>query len=111
MTMRYPIAIEIGDEKTAYGVTVPDLPGCFSAGDTLGEAISNAEEAMLLWFDEDVPVSPPAPSKIEDLRRLKEFKNRIWVLVSLDFTRNRPAEWTGSINSAAPELDIRRPRD
>jgi predicted RNase H-like HicB family nuclease len=100
MTMRYPIAIEIGDEKTTYGVTVPDLPGCFSAGDTLDEAISNAKEAMLLWFDADVPVSPPAPSKIEDLRRLKEFKNRIWVLVSLDFTRNHPAESTSSLKSA-----------
>jgi hypothetical protein len=33
--MRYPIAIEIGSDETAFGVVVPDLPGCFSAGDTL----------------------------------------------------------------------------
>ena len=33
--MRYPIAIELGDEAQAFGVVVPDLPGCFSAGDTL----------------------------------------------------------------------------
>jgi predicted RNase H-like HicB family nuclease len=44
--MRYPIAIELGDETHAYGVVVPDLPGCFSAGDTLYEAISNAKETM-----------------------------------------------------------------
>ena len=37
--MRYPIAIERGTETAAYGVVVPDLPGCFSAGDTLDEAI------------------------------------------------------------------------
>jgi predicted RNase H-like HicB family nuclease len=85
--MRYPIAIEIGDEKTAYGVVVPDLPGCFSAGDTLDEAISNSEEAMLLWFHEDEPVAPPAASKIEDLRKRKEFKDRLWVLVSVDLSK------------------------
>jgi predicted RNA binding protein YcfA (HicA-like mRNA interferase family) len=31
LSMRYPIAIETGDSKHAYGVVVPDLPGCFSA--------------------------------------------------------------------------------
>ena len=40
--MKYPIAIEPGDDKHAYGVVVPDLPGCFSAGDTLDEAMDNA---------------------------------------------------------------------
>ena len=43
--MRYPIAIEPGSEMTAFGIVVPDLPGCFSAGDTLDEALAGAEEA------------------------------------------------------------------
>jgi len=38
--VRYPIAIEVGDKKHAYGVVVPDLPGCISAGDTLEEAFA-----------------------------------------------------------------------
>ena len=38
--MHYPIAIEPGTETTAFGVAVPDLPGCFSAGDTLDEAMA-----------------------------------------------------------------------
>jgi predicted RNase H-like HicB family nuclease len=67
--MRYPIAIEIGDEKSAYGVVVPDLPGCFSAGDTLDEAISNAEEAILAWMEAEETLIPPHASKIDDLRR------------------------------------------
>src|SRR3979490_664997 len=37
--MRYPIAIERGPGTAVCGVVVPDLPGCFSAGDTLDEAI------------------------------------------------------------------------
>lgn len=31
--MRYSVAIEPGDDRHAFGVVVPDLPGCFSAGD------------------------------------------------------------------------------
>jgi predicted RNase H-like HicB family nuclease len=42
--MRYPIAIEPGTESTAFGVVVPDLPGCFLAGDTLDDAMAGAEE-------------------------------------------------------------------
>jgi hypothetical protein len=47
-TMRYPVVIESGDDATAFGVIVPDLPGCFSAGDTLDEAMAGAEEAAPL---------------------------------------------------------------
>lgn len=46
--MKFLIAIEPGSEHTAYGVTVPDLPGCFSAGDTLEEALDNTREAIAL---------------------------------------------------------------
>ncbi len=45
--MRYPIAIEPRTDKSVYGVAIPDLPGCFSAGETLEEAIAGAEEAAL----------------------------------------------------------------
>lgn len=44
--MRFPIAIETGTPEVAFGVVVPDLPGCFSAGDTVEEAIDNAREAI-----------------------------------------------------------------
>ena len=38
--MLYPIAIEKGSATEAYGVIVPDIPGCFSAGDTFEEALN-----------------------------------------------------------------------
>lgn len=44
--MRFTIAIEPGSESTAFGVVVPDLPGCFSAGDTIEEVARNAREAI-----------------------------------------------------------------
>ena len=40
--MQYPIAIESGSDTAACGVVVLDLPGCFSAGDTLDEALAGA---------------------------------------------------------------------
>jgi predicted RNase H-like HicB family nuclease len=32
-------------------VVVPDLPGCFSAGDTLDEAMANAHEVIEMWCE------------------------------------------------------------
>lgn len=49
--MRYPVAIEPGTETEAFGVVVPDLPGCFSAGDTMEEAMAKAEEAIAAWIE------------------------------------------------------------
>jgi predicted RNase H-like HicB family nuclease len=84
--MRYPIAIEAGDEKTAFGVVIPDLPGCFSAGDTLDEAISNAEEAVAGWIDSvlDHGGSVPAPSDLDSVRNNPEYTGWIFAVVSVD---------------------------
>jgi hypothetical protein len=46
--MRDPIAVETGGAKHAYGVVVPDLPGCFSAGDTLDEALNSFERSIAI---------------------------------------------------------------
>jgi len=37
--MKYPIVIH-KDPKSDYGVTIPDLPGCFSAGSTIEEGLA-----------------------------------------------------------------------
>jgi predicted RNase H-like HicB family nuclease len=55
--MRYPIAIEPGTDATAFGVVIPDLRGCFSAGDnTLEEAVTGAEEAAAGSMQSRMPV-------------------------------------------------------
>ena len=43
--MRYPVVMH-KDEESGYGVSVPDLPGCFSAGETLEDAIESVHEAV-----------------------------------------------------------------
>ena len=42
-SVRYPALIN--GEKGAYGVSFPDLPGIVAMGDTIDEALMNAEEA------------------------------------------------------------------
>ena len=84
--MRYPIAIEPGDETRAWGVVVPDLPGCFSAGDTLDEAIEHAREAIELHIDgllDDGEAVPPA-RPISAHQGKQEFPGWIWALVEID---------------------------
>lgn len=85
--MRYPIAIEPGSNTSAWGVVVPDLPGCFSAGDTLEEAMRLAEEAIAGWIEValDAGQAIPTPSPIEALRAAHpDFAGWLWALVKVD---------------------------
>ena len=85
--MRYPVAIELGTDTEAFGVVVPDLPGCFSAGDTMEEAIDKAEEAIAAWIEValDAGQDIPQPSSVEALRKAhKEWKAWAWAVVNVD---------------------------
>ncbi len=86
--MRYPIAIEPGSASTAFGVVVPDLPGCFSAGDTLDAALAGAEEAAAAWIDAalDAGEAIPPPGSVDDLRRNPAYDGWIFGVVTLDPT-------------------------
>ena len=53
--------ILIPDEMGGYNVEVPSLPGCFTQGETIEEALINAKDAINLYIEsliadgEDVP--------------------------------------------------------
>lgn len=84
--MRYPVVIEPGDQTAAFGVVVPDLPGCFSAGDTLDEAMAGAEEAAAAWIDAtlDAGAAIPAPTSLEQLRQNPDYAGWTFGVISLD---------------------------
>ncbi|MFM9976937.1 MAG: type II toxin-antitoxin system HicB family antitoxin [Sphingomonadaceae bacterium] len=86
MTLRYPIAIEPGTESTAFGVVVPDLPGCFSAGDTLDEAMAGAEEAAAAWIDAtlDSGAAIPLPSSLEAIQIDPDYAGWAFGVISVD---------------------------
>ncbi len=102
--MKFIIAIEPGTASTAFGVVVPDLPGCFSAGDTLDKAVDNAREAIDLWCETviedggDVPVARTLAEHQAD----PEFSGWIWALLEVPVERYfGPAE---KLNITLPRL-------
>ena len=63
--MKYYVVIH-KDPSSSYGVTVPDLPGCFSGGDTFEEALSSVREAIqghieVLLMEGDVHTRKDSP--------------------------------------------------
>ena len=106
--MRFPVAIEIGSGTQAYGIVAPDLPGCFSAGDTLDEAMVNAEEAAAAWIDAalDANEAIPAPSPLDILREDPRFAGWSFGVVNVgeDILDNEPAR----VNVSLPRRVLAR---
>ena len=65
--MKTYFAIVHKDPGSAYGMSFPDLPGCFSAADTADEIYPNAQQAVALYFADKTAL--PGPRSIETLRR------------------------------------------
>lgn len=88
--MHYPIVIH-KDRRSDYGVTVPDLPGCFSAGSTLDEAIAMAREAIELHIEGLIEEGQPVPraGRVEDHARDPANTGGTWAVVSIDASRLR----------------------
>ena len=106
--MHYPIAVETGTDTQAYGVVVPDLPGCFSAGDTLDEAMENAKEAIELWLEVaiDDGMAIPEPGALSEHQRKREFKGWTWALVTVDLASL--SDKAERINITLPSRVLRR---
>ena len=86
MHMRYPIAIEPVDNQHAFGVVIPDFPGCFSAGDSFDEAKAKACEAILLHLEGllDEGKATPPPSSVDMHAGNPDFKGWIWAIVEIN---------------------------
>jgi predicted RNase H-like HicB family nuclease len=54
----------------AYGVTIPDLPGCTSAGSTTDDALRSAVDAVRLWAEDAIADGEalPQPRSVETVR-------------------------------------------
>jgi predicted RNase H-like HicB family nuclease len=106
--MKFAIAIEAGTKKTAFGVVVPDLAGCFSAGDTMEEAFDNARVAIEAHCEELAESGKQIPQQrpIVDWQGSRKFKGWTWGIVDVPVERFfGPAE---KINITVPALVLRR---
>ena len=86
--MNYPVVIH-KDIDSDYGVTVPDLPGCFSAGSTMDDALANAVEAIATHVEGTTPrrrVDSRA-KEIETHQGNPDYNDGIWAVVSVDLSR------------------------
>ncbi|MEN6412839.1 MAG: type II toxin-antitoxin system HicB family antitoxin [Veillonellales bacterium] len=67
--MKYVYPAVFNQENDNYNVSVPDLPGCFTFGTSIAEAIEMARDAISMWLcdaenkDEIIPQS----SKPQDI--------------------------------------------
>jgi predicted RNase H-like HicB family nuclease len=106
--MKFTIAIEPGTKKTAFGVVVPDLPGCFSAGDTVEEAFENAREAIDVYCETLATDKKdlPRPKSLSEWQKDKEYKGWTWGIVEVPVEKYfGPAE---KINITVPAIMLRR---
>jgi len=86
--MKYPVVIH-KDNNSDYGVTFPDIPGCFSVGTSIEEALTMSQEAAechiegMLLDSEPIPV----PTSIESHRENPDYEDGLWALVDIDISK------------------------
>lgn len=86
--MHYPVVVH-KDAESGYGVIVPDIPGCFSAGDTYEEALENVREAIechvegLLIDNEPLPLA----KEIDRHLNVSDYAGGVWALVEIDLSQ------------------------
>lgn len=62
--MKTWLALVEQQDDSAYGVSFPDLPGCFSAADRLEDVVPNAADALELWFEDAPEAQPSSPETV-----------------------------------------------
>ena len=60
------VAVIDKDPGSAYGVRFPEVPGCHSAADSFEDIVSNAIEALSLFFEDGDPVPPRGLEAVRD---------------------------------------------
>ncbi len=67
--MKYVYPVIFTEDNGSYSVSVPDLPGCFTCGNTLIDAIEMSRDAISMWLcdAEDKKETVPSSSNPKDL--------------------------------------------
>lgn len=61
--MNLRLLVQFDPATGRWSAIFPELPGCGTAGDTEAESVSNAREALALWFD-PAPIDLPENAKM-----------------------------------------------
>ena len=92
------------DNKSDFGVSFPDFPGCITAGKSLDEARRRAPEALAFHIAGMIEDGEkiPKPSRIDDLVGDANRQNAVAFLVTADFHKTK----TVRVNVTARENQI-----
>jgi len=83
----YPVAIEKGSVRTAYGAVTPDFPGCFAAYDFGRDGVIREVKIVMRDYIETCNREHrviPEPTMIEDHQNKTEFEGWEWVYVRVN---------------------------
>jgi predicted RNase H-like HicB family nuclease len=105
--MRFAVVLHTDDEEH-YGVTVPDLPGCFSAGEGVDDALNSVMEAIDLHLEGmmEEGMALPVSAPIEQHKSDPDFAGGVWALVEVDMSRYEGR--AEKINITLPRYLLRR---
>lgn len=85
--MKFPVVLH-KDPGSDYGVTLPDVPGCFSAGSTVDEALDNTKDALALHFEGLLADGEelPQPQSIDLHLANPDYAGGVWAVIEFDIT-------------------------
>ena len=86
--MKFTVVLHTDDGRR-YGVTVPDLPGCFSGGDDIEDALESVLEAIDLHVETLLEEGGELPARqpIAAHQANPDYAGGVWALVDVDVTR------------------------
>ncbi|MGJ8639525.1 MAG: type II toxin-antitoxin system HicB family antitoxin [Opitutaceae bacterium] len=86
--MNFPVIIH-KDKDSDYGVIIPDLLGCFSAGDSYEDALANTREAIECHIEGLLEDGEPVPQAMSiEQHKSNEFaKDGVFALVPVDLSK------------------------
>jgi predicted RNase H-like HicB family nuclease len=94
----YVAIVEDAGPDKAVGIWFPDLPGCFSAGEDVDDALRNAHEALALYAEAEaqegraLPDPRPVSALKSDPAVLPDLRDHMIALVALQDSPARAAE-------------------
>ena len=91
----YP-AVFHTNEDGSFTITYPDLPGCISEGNSLGNAMYMAQAALTQWIEYLMDKKEPIPTA-SDLKSIKTMPDEFVTLIRADIRDKRAVKRTVSI--------------
>ena len=99
----YPVVV-YKDPESDYGTEVPDLPGCYSAGSTLSEALQETREAIYAHLEgmaKDGEVAPE-PSDLSTIQTSEDYAEAAAV-AAVEIDLNKVSTETERVNITLPK--------